>query len=280
MVEILVQSVESTTNDVREMIRLARILWPIYVMPLNGLGNQLLKQCCSSNGGGNENILNGKVSVELGEKARFHIKRLLNECLLQPYKSLRDVTPGKDKQATVEKNGSTLAGSLSYRTKFLLLAAFLCQSNKADHDRKLYTNQASGRRKRRRKNQQNENAAENITHASSAKAQQLLRSEKVPSFPLERLLSIFSSISAKYSTGMKHFVNNVDELGSIGLIANLNELRQLGYLTRTSSSTNSVLDKNRIVATKYICNLSQNEAIQLAKDVKFPLANYLSENIQ
>ena len=283
LVEVLVQSVESTTRDLREILRLLRIIWPFYLKPLlnnkdNKTGKDLLDQCYSNDGESNYAALSGHVSEVLGSNVRPYIRRMLNECLLRPGQTMQEQqVQNQNKEKSIHV--VSFAESLPYYSKFLLLAAYLCQSNKADLDRKLYTNTSSGRRSRRKKGN-NDSFVEMITHASSTKAQQRLRSERIPSFPLERLLSIFSSITGKYATSGTTTKVSVDNLGSISLFASLAELRELGYLTCTNANSSANTNRTMIAPlTKYICNLSKNEAILLSSQVKFPISNYLAENI-
>jgi hypothetical protein len=276
LVEVMIQSVESTTRDVREMLRLLRILWPFYLKPLLQRKDEAGDDFIS------KSLLNSNIDndcfVLLGQKVRPFIRRLINECLLQPGRTLRD------QSMITEQDECNDVSSLSYYSIFLLLAAYLCQANKADHDQKLYTNKASGQRRRQMNNKPNDTFAESVTHASSSKAQQRLRSEKIPSFPLERLLSIYSSITGKYAIGSKNKGSQFDvgNLGSIALYSNLAELRQLGFLTCVNANNNNEDDKSRVMAStwiKYVCNISRNDALLLAKKVKFPLTNYLAENM-
>jgi hypothetical protein len=283
IVEVLIQSVESTTRDLREMLRLLRIIWPFYLKPLlnaddSDNGNNLLENFCSSSSVGNDELaLSGRVSEKLGQKVRPYIRRILNECLLQPGQTLQEVQVPPQYQKENDRIAS-FSESLPYYTKFFLLAAYLCQANKADHDQKLYTNKASGRR--RKKKNPNDSFAENMTHASSIKAQQMLRSEKVPSFPLERLLSIFSSIFGKYATVSTKTKISSKDLGSISLFASLAELRQLGFLSYMEARHHT--NKSHTLTTsmtKYVCNLSRDEAALLSSQVQFPLVDYLAENL-
>ncbi len=274
LVEVMIQSVESTTRDVREMLRLLRILWPFYLKPLlhrkDKEGDDLLTKSLLNNN------IDNDCFVLLGQKVRPFIRRLINECLLQTGRTLRE------QSMISEQDEYNNVSSLSYYSIFLLLAAYLCQANKADHDQKLFTNNASGQRRRQMNNKQNDTFAESVTHASSTKAQQRLRSEKIPSFPLERLLSIYSSITGKYAIGSKNKGSQFDvgNLGSIALYSNLAELRQLGFLSCVNANNED--DKSRIMTStwiKYVCNISRNDALLLAKKVKFPLADYLAENM-
>mmetsp|Transcript_26653 Transcript_26653/g.40005 ORF Transcript_26653/g.40005 Transcript_26653/m.40005 type:complete len:677 (+) Transcript_26653:597-2627(+) len=283
---ILIQSVESTTRDVREMLRLLRIIWPFYLKPLvNDENDELLEECFPGDSDNDEFVLSGKVIEILGQKVRPYIRRMLNECLLQPGQTLHmDINDGQMLEQSQKDNNydhriSTFAQGLPYNSKFLLLAAYLCQSNKSEHDRKLYTNKASGKRKRNKKNQQNATSVENITHASSSKAQQNLRTERIPSFPLERMLSICSSIYSKYAQALPGSKTSVDDFGTISFFANIAELRQLGFLSCTNPTQDATKSfySTAVPFTKYTCNLSREEADSISSELNFPLKDYLAE---
>ena len=280
LVEVVIQSVENITRDIREMLRLLRLTWPFYLEPIlnnDSTGSSLLsllEQNCpiSSNENGEEGQLKGQVSEKLGQKIRPHIRKMLNECLLQPGK-----TNVENEEATSKEGNKTEVG-LSYYSIFLLLAAYLCQVNKAENDLKLYTNRASGQRSRkgRRSNQPNDTQMESITHASSIKAQQNLKIEKLPSFPLERLLSIFSSITGKYASD-SCIANK--SLGSMSTFAKISELEELGYISCVDNDSNA--RKSLMMSTsslQYNCKMSNNQAVEFAKAVHFPLSNYITEN--
>ena len=284
---ILIQSVESTTRDVREMLRLLRIIWPFYLKPLvNDENDELLQECFPGDPDNDEEfVLSGRAIEKLGQKVRPYVRRMLNECLLQPGQTLHmDINDSQVPEQSQKDNNyghrtSTFAQDLPYNSKFLLLAAYLCQSNKSEHDRKLYTNKASGKRKQNKKNQQNATSVENITHASSRKAQQNLRSERTSSFPLERMLSICSSIYSKYAEALPGSKTSVDNLGTISFFANIAELRQLGFLTCTNpthDTTKSFYSK-AVPFSKYTCNLSREEADSISSQLNFPLKDYLAE---
>lgn len=120
---------------------------------------------------------------------------------------------------------------------------------------------------------------ENISFASSSQSQKELRSVRVPCFPLERLLSIFTSIFSKY--GDLSVVSesektsqciNLRDVGSIMFFESLANVRHLGFLLEVSSSVNIV----NSISVKYVCNLSRSDAIDISTYVQFPLSEYLT----
>ena len=291
LIDIVIQSVESTTRDVREVLRLTRMLWPIYVEPLSKYDQIELTYEDSIDGSvDSKNVFLTRNTLEkLGQALRPHTRLMLQRCLLRPGRTIT-IPP-----ATADRNEvASSTDELPYLAKFLLLAAYLCQTNKADQDQNLYTNARSGRR---RKTRGDNSHSESLTHASSQKALQQLRSDRIVSFPLERMLSVFSSICNKYANDetKKKSQNdllydatnepiNVIQLGSLSLMKCISELRQHGLVHEASASggfytadTSKAYSKS-ITSTKFACNLSRERAQRIAKGLGFPLNDYLTEN--
>lgn len=281
LVDIIIQSVESTTRDVREMLRLARMLWPTYIGPLGTYVYPVGPHDPSVN-----SAVSGNILEKLGQDLRPHIRQMLPQCLLRPGRALSSTNAV-----------ASVSNELPYLAKFMLLAAYLCQTNKADHDQVLYTNKRGGRKKKK-----GDNHSESVTHASSQQSQRELKLDRVTSFPLERMLSVFSSVCNKYAqngedvdtTRANHpsdTVNgtvNVARLGTTSLMKCLSDLRQCGLIheasaSATSASASNITDGNMvysksITSTKYTCSLSRRQAEAISKDLNFPLHLYLTEN--
>ena len=271
MVEMIVQSVEGITRDTREFIRLSRISWPIFLDPLfkrQDVRDEFLSQLKEGN-----STLKGTIVAKLGQHFQPYIKRLISDCLLQPGKTL-----------TLSCNDSTsFSSSLPYLSKFLLLAAYLCQNNTPDKDQTLFTSQRVGRRKK-----SNANQNDNLSHASNPITQRTLKSERMNAFPLERMLSVFSSICNKYgydidSDSLKSIVGkerslDIDTLGSISLFQNIAELKAMGLLEEVGSNSafeGSKIYSRSVTSTKYICNVSRIQVDSIANELNFPLVEHL-----
>lgn len=290
LVDIIIQSVESTTHDIREMSRLVRILWPVYLEPLGRIGMNNNDHTTKHNPD-YSSLIDRETLEKLGQYLRPHLLRVLPHCLLRPGRAFVSATPSLE--PTYQK--------LPYLSKFLLLAAYLCQKNKADQDRILYTNQRTGQR-RKTSSKNSNNQSESLTHASSQRSQRELRMERMASFPLERMLSVFSSICNKYAVEKNDHIHthnnpsggdhdrdggasiNVSHLGKMSMINCLSELRQHGHIQEASSSgSRNMGDENlaysrSMTSAKFMCTLSDKEAIAMAKNVNFPLNDYLLDN--
>jgi hypothetical protein len=168
--------------------------------------------------------------------------------------------------------------------KFLLVSAYLCQNNRQEQDLALFTNHNKGRRGKGRARNSGAGDTEEALYASSAAAQQQLRSLRPSAFPVERMVSVFSSILSKYGTESELLGGemqddgylDVSRIGSVRLFECLAELRDFGLLRDVSGAAadagNDPIDLN---ARKFVCNLSNADALTLAKEVNIPLQKYM-----
>jgi len=298
MMNSFVPSVKSSTHDITEIMRLARLLWPEYVAPLdrtNGCDDPSLKalvwqamhslrrdtalsnehchdsncsfcQCLASGANGvasvmDLNVLKQRLSEKLDRNIRDNMRRLLSSTVMMPGRVLH------------KQNIEPYAKRLPYTTKFLLLAAFLCQSKRAEQDVNLFTTKNTGKSKRRR----TKNADEGLAYASSSKELK----QKQPSFPLERLFSVFYSIIGQYG---QHFMSykeegasTVAQLGTERLFQNVSQLITSGLLSSIGNvKFNERYDHDLMDMTsaKFSCMISRDDARIIASSVGFPLEKY------
>lgn len=294
MLNSFVPTIKSTTQDITEIMRLARLLWPQYVAPveksadgkiddsLRTLMVQLLLELrrvtadgpchnskCSfcrfilhSNGyASNADIstLKQRLSEKLDRGIRESMRSLLSNTAMMPGRVLQ------------LQNIEPYAKRLPYTTKFLLLAAFLCQNKRPEQDMNLFTTKNTGKAKRKRKD-------EGLAYVSSSKDMK----QRQPSFPLERLLSVFYSIIGQYG---QHFmvyketnINNVAQLGTERLFQSISQLITTGILCSIGSSVKFnekfSQDLMEVAAAKFTCTISRADARVIANSVNFPLEKY------
>jgi len=165
MIETLLQSLLSTTRDIREVMRLGRLLWPIYIQPLEEKNDTEV-----------DNTL-------LDRKARPHVMYMLEHCLLNPLATLQ---MGRNEQ--INRPSVKMIPRCS---KFLMLAGFLCQHNREKEDLNLYTKQTN--RKRRSRNA--EKCSEQVPGANIHRQR---------TFSQERMLSIFYTLIKDYTNDSIH----------------------------------------------------------------------------
>jgi hypothetical protein len=295
MMNSFVPSVISTTHDMIEIIRLARLLWPAYIEPVENCDDdtieELMRQivdclngddssamtcksilesscnlCQYSTSTGLEstdlNLLKQQLSEKLDRNIRETMRGLLTRTIMMPGR----VLPTKDGTPYVER--------LPYITKFLLLAAFLCQNKRKEQDTNLFTTENTGKSKRRRVNKTEDGTA----YASSSKD----LTQRQPLFPLERMLSVFASIIGQY--GHSHYmsykevgVTTVAQLGTTHLFHNVTQLMTTGLLRKNGKATFDDKDEYDLLETmsaKFSCTLSRDDALVIASSVGFPLEKY------
>jgi len=165
------------------------------------------------------------------------------------------------------------AGRLPHITKFLLLAAFLCQNKRSEKDVNLFTKKNTGKSKRKRTNKAEDGSA----FATSSK--DLV--QRQPSFPLERMLSVFYSIFEQYGQPFMTFkekgVPTTAQLGTERLFQNVSQLMEIGLLSLAGSAkSNERYNQDLIALTdaKFSCLLTREEARIVSSNVGFPLEKY------
>jgi len=122
---------------------------------------------------------------------------------------------------------------------YLIVAAYICQSNNPDRDKRLFVIQKNGRRSNRK-------TEEEISDQTKSR-----------SFPAERLYSIYVSIS--------HLHGNQKTPGSLEFNENIRSFQAMGILKETRL-------KNPIL---FMSCISREEANSSAKVAGVPLENYV-----
>mmetsp|Transcript_14797 Transcript_14797/g.23222 ORF Transcript_14797/g.23222 Transcript_14797/m.23222 type:complete len:296 (+) Transcript_14797:2-889(+) len=287
-------AVKSSTLDITEIMRLARQLWLEYVAPLdrtNGRDDPSLKSLvwqvllclrrdaglsndpdcslcqCLSSGTDDDvsvmdlNMLKQRLSEKLDRNMRDALRRILTSTVMMPGRVLH------------KQNIEPYARRLPYTTKFLLMAAFLCQSKRPEQDVNLFTTKNTGKSKRGHVKK----SGDELAYASSSKEIK----QRQPSFPLERLFSVFYSIIAQYGQHFMHYKEKgapiVSQLGTERLFQNISQLITSGMLSSIGcvkfdeKYNHDLLD---MTSTKFSCTISRDDACVIASSVGFPLEKY------
>jgi hypothetical protein len=261
----LVQSLHDITLDVKEYMSLGRALWPTYIEPLHS--TKISKTLEVATKGQPETAATGDHTVVQRE-----ILFLLDRKFIPHIRGAMDkgVSTGL---APFDSNYAKRACSHDFPivTKYTLLAAYLCQVNRPDRDRHLFSIQKNGR-KRRGGNVQAD-AGEEVAFGSNAN--QHIKSLRPRSFPAERMLSVLVSMVGLHAP--QHVRDDSDEmvrsLGSCAFFNSLAHLRDIGLLHEHPSR--SAFDPVRMDDVRYCCSLTRDEAHAIAKSLDFPLDKYL-----
>lgn len=293
----LIQSVYDSTTDLKEIVRLGRLLWPQYVAPLQpdriNKTFEAAKSRCMSLSSKKHDSRDKKECASpeppSAEVIEGQVLSILNQKILPQMRPFLAASLYKLSASATCAAGSTAVSSheLPDLAKYLLLAGYLCQVNRPDRDKHLFSIQKNGRR---RKSQATENtAAENVAMGSTQQQQQqqqaLQRIPRLRSFPMERLLSVYVSVvalnrespsSSSTSDAAMSFIEQSERLQSLGN----NTLGQhLAYLQSTGllheHPPRGPADVIRLSEPRYCCSLTEDEARRIAETLNFALDRYL-----
>lgn len=312
----LVQTLYGSIRDLKEFVRLGRSLWPPYVQPLQSHNLRKTLNSIQKRTASNSSLSQpkGEAFSRVGGKhvISYLDQQILPQIRAQLEHALYSLTDGQQVQENVAKahtassssvggkylrqnNAYSSASSLernsspdapclqetAYLSKCLMLAAYICQNNKADKDKQLFTIQKSGK-----KNSANKKASQGEDLAYGNTRDGAPRSFRPRLFPMERMLSVFISIvglnqdqrPADMSAQLKgDYEIEPSNIGSSDFFESLSHLRDVGVLHDRTSSANgaSAADEVNLSAPKYWCSLTRDEADAIAKSIRFPLENYL-----
>lgn len=310
----LIQSISDSTRNIYEFIRLGRALWPWFVAPLHpgairttmeGVTNKLHIPLSEISRPEHSRQVEDEIANVLGTRFHQHVSSLsygeesltcvsLDEAgLIVPMKliaSSRVAGRSNDRLKPCQGQQPCL------RT-CLLLAAFICQHNKADHDRKIFSTHGNGRRRKSRaKDDLYGGNDEDLAFGSSTSgdaAQQRgeqLKSLRPRPFPLERALSIFvtlvrlnPAVTERATllplgtvTGRGEDLETLmDSLGSTRLHTDVQHLIDSGYLHRASFQGSIKAEQISLSNARFWCSLTKEEAIEIAEQLDIPLEKYL-----
>jgi hypothetical protein len=220
-------------------------------------------------------VVEKAILTHLDQKILPHISGFLNDGLF---------SLSLDSPMVIDPNANTESkedaeNDQPYLRTCLLLAAFICQNNKADQDKRIFSIQGTG--KRRGRNRVHDGASENVAFGSTLSEQQQLNMIRARPFLLERMLSIFVTLVGLNPASEDWLIDTGDRddflqsLGSTFLYTNLAQLRDYGHLHKAGFTGSLKTEQINLSSTKYWCSLTRDEAMVLATKVDIPLATYL-----
>lgn len=251
-VRSLVQAMRSITRDVRDMLRVGCRLWLSFIEPLSA-----------------QNIESTiKAAKSFGEDQEKALLLYMGRRMVKLSKHLESVLISFGEEGGLE----ALVSDLPYLCKCMILASFICQNNKADKDKQLFT--ITGNGKRRRQNQQQEEG-DPESAAFATWDQQRLRMLRPRCFPLERMLTIFVSIVGLHEQRHLVSINKTPEsfissLGNSTFLETIGQLRAMGLLRELPKEGGIPMS-----AAMYCCDMGRDDAELVARSIDFPLERYL-----
>ena len=298
----VIQFASDSTRDIHDFLRLGRALWPQFVGPLHPAALRTTMEIVTKRRPDipaltKKNLQNEVVYTKvedelvrvLGMKFHPQIAALASgddNITLLILDENGIVPSGGTTTSALVNNTNNLCASLPqpYLRSCLLLAAFICQNNKADQDRKLFSVHGNGRRRKKSANKDiyggndEDLAFGSITTSSSGTGQhqvEQLKSLRLRPVPFERVLSIFvtlvrlNPLSQNIDDDDDDLEVNMDDLGSTRLYTDLSHLIDLGYLHPAKG--------NHIHSSpaRFVCSLTRDEAIEISTRIGIPIERYL-----
>jgi Origin recognition complex (ORC) subunit 5 C-terminus len=271
----LVQFLSDISMDINEFVRVGRSLWPVYLQALapTTITETLRSLDVDVN---DEETPSKKLDCEvLGLLSRRFfrtvgkISKILTTLPMDSTGSV-PILPGRCFEVSDLE--------LPFLRKCLLLAAFICQKNRAENDKKVFSVQGNGRRRKSRKHETND---EDTAFASAGNGMEKLQSLRPRPFLVERVFSIFVTLvrlnpdSSPSVPGTERAEYSADSLGTTRLYDDFRSLIDLGFIHEAASGGGDSKEKVNFNAPKFWCSLTDQEASDLAKSTGIPLANYL-----
>ena len=251
-VSSLVQAMRSVTRDCRDMLRVGRQLWLSFIEPLSKQNIESTIKAAESFEAGQENAL----------------LSYMGHRMVKLSKNLENILLSLGGEGGPEDPVS----DLPYLCKCMILASFICQHNKADKDKQLFTITGNGKRRRQSQHQE-EGDPESAAFATWD--QERLRMLRPRSFPLERMLTIFVSIVGLHE--QRQLVLNdettesfMSSLGNSTFLETLGQLRAMGFLRELPREGGICMG-----GAMYCCDMGRDDAELLARSIDFPLERYL-----
>ena len=279
--ETLVQGLSDFTSDLKEYLRLGRGLWPLYISPLlpENIANTIAfvrKDKKSTQWNAAE--MERDILPLLDQRFFPHLRHALEYGFgVLSFDSSGTVT-------TTNRNNHVDDHDLPILVKYLLLAVFICHTNRQDKDRQLFSIERNGRKRRKAKEADHE---EEMAYGTTGSQQDAPRTIRPRTFPMERLYSLYVSIVSlnasksqsdpDRSSGSDCFANCNDEmvrsLGNIRFLETIMYLRDIGVLHEFPKR--SINEPIRFSQRNLWTSLSKDEAQAIAKSISFPLDRYI-----
>ena len=285
--ETLVQGLSDFTSDIKEYLRLGRGLWPLYITPL--LPENIASTVAFVH---KSNIAKGKKSTNLHVTAiENDMLSLLDQRFFPHLRHALEYGLGVlsfDSSGTVTTthrsctNGG-VRDDLPILVKYLLLAVYICHTNRQEKDRQLFSIERNGRKRRKTKEADNE---EEMAYGTTGSQQDAPKTMRPRTFPMERLYSLYVSIvslnasksqaenrtSAREGNDKDH-PEILRSIGNIRFLETMTYLRDIGVLH--DFPKRSPNDPIRFSQRNVWTTITQDEAQQIAKSINFPLDRYI-----
>ena len=302
--DTVVQSVSSITRDIREMIRMGRLLWPSYILPLRPDRIAEALETARRRTHTRLERLPTPGPPEMGligseeKEIQKELLAILDEAILPQMKSFLDEglymikgftsLPKGNASSNVSTDNASSHSDLPYLSKCLLLAAFICQTNKPDKDKALFTIQRNGKKNSSAGPRAGINDTEGLAYGSTTWEQQRLKMLRPRHFSLERMLSVFVNMVGLIGGEEKLWLGThrkdpselIHSMGSASFFESLSRLREIGLIREVHGASIggddcTTFEGINLTSPKYWCELNREDAEAIAASVDCPLSNFI-----
>lgn len=274
--ETLIQSLFDLTSDIKEYVRLGRSLWPKYITPVRpkNIVNTVskLKQAKRlDDSNGNVLAIQREILTFLDQNFFPHMRYALEHGLA----TLTFDTSGDDALSGANSILRQDTPGIPILVKYLLLAAYICQVNRPEKDRHMFSVEKNGKRRRKNKEQ---DTGEEVAFGS----QDPLKTTRPRIFPLERLYSLYVSIVSLNASGTLVYRSSPEafdesemlkSLGDIPFLETLAYLRDIGVFHDFPKRTPT--EPIRFSQRHFWTSIASDEAFEIAASIDFPLDRYI-----
>jgi hypothetical protein len=301
----VIQFVSDTSRDVTDFIRVGRALWPTFVSPLHPTTIESTMQKVADRLKVDpvadvvrhhklEEALTLLVSAQFYPKVNLLAGRDGNGLTLMALNEDGRVLDQVVANAPSDSSKEGRSSNHSFLRQCLILAAFVCQSNKADQDKKMFSVQANGKRRKRKAtgdlyggNDEDVAYGEASTGSGSVGQAEQLKSLRLRSFPLERVFSIFVSLvrfnpmKTELSGSINSLGEDVDDsllttmMGSQRLHDDIAHFIDSGKLHPTNYTGIVKGEQINLSSARFWCSVTREEAMSIADSINVPLEKYL-----
>jgi len=252
------------------MVRIGRTLFRAYIEPLRPASIEktldsarkslLLSQKPSANS-------NHEVNSSRGHSLQQQVILLLDRKILPVLRS--ELQRGV---WSLESRGEDVSDDIPCLAKYLLLAAFLCNHNRPDRDKYLFSIQKNGKRRRG----QGADGYDEEEIAFGPGSQQRPKVFRPKTFPMERMLSVFVSMVGLNHSSTSSIGDDDERLRSLGGSAfyeNLAQLCDMGLLHEYPARSDT--DAVRLSEPRFWTPITMEDAQAIAASMAFPLDRYI-----
>jgi hypothetical protein len=272
------------TSDMKEYIRLGRGLWPLYITPI--LPNHINTTISTIQ---KTNSCKGLPSTTVNmESMQRDILSFLDQKIfpqirytLQHGLGILSFDSSGINTLDLRNQIKDTDNDLPILVKYLLLAAYICHTNRQDKDRQLFTIERNGKKRRKTK----EADIDEETAYGIGSQHDVPKTIRPTTFPMERLYSLYVSIvtlcrshnSSLYLTDNDS--NDIDDnemfrsLGNVRFLDTITYLRDIGILH--DYPKRSVTDPIRYSQRLLWTSITRDEAHRIATSIEFPLDRYI-----